>query len=70
MAKLNQKILSEAEEGLSADNKELLESKWGFLKNIVNIETFFSFGSKSDSKSSKAQKHSSIAQNKADKGSK
>ena len=44
MAFLNQKTLAEAEADASSANRELIEAKWGFLKNIVNIESFFSFG--------------------------
>ena len=32
-----------------AKNKAGSEAKWGFLKNIVNIDTFFSSGSDSSS---------------------
>jgi hypothetical protein len=43
---------------ISEQNTNQLESeaKWGFLKNIVNIDSFFSSGKESSSSSSESKK--------------
>ena len=46
---------------LNADESSGAEAEWGFLKNIVNIDSFFSSGAASDKSEKKSSKKEAVA---------